>query len=159
MSTMDIAKKYVELCSSHQNELLLETLFSPDVVSVEAGAPPGASAETRGVKAVAEKGREWLANHEVHSARVEGPWPNGDRFIVRFSYDVTNKPSGRRFVLEEAALFTVVGDKIAREEFFYSMGGLSWLSFFIITRSRAPRASSGCSKRSACRTSYASSTS
>jgi hypothetical protein len=46
-TTMDIAKTYVELCSAHQNHVILETLFSPDVVSVEAGAPPGVSAETK----------------------------------------------------------------------------------------------------------------
>jgi ketosteroid isomerase-like protein len=68
------------------------------------------------------KGKEWMANHEVHSAKVEGPWPHGDKFIVRFTYDVTNKPSGKRFNMDEAALFTVVGDKIVREEFFYAMG-------------------------------------
>lgn len=122
MSTLDIAKKYVELCKVHKNHEIIETLFSPEVVSVEAGAPPGTSAETRGAKAVAEKSKEWMANHEVHSASVDGPWPNGDKFIVRFSYDVTNKPSGRRFQLDEAALFTVAGGKIVREEFFYAMG-------------------------------------
>jgi len=123
MSTMDIAKKYVELCKTHQNQTIIETLFSPDVVSVEAAVPPGgASAEAKGVKAVAEKGKEWMANHEIHSAKVEGPWPHGDKFIVRFSYDVTNKPSGQRFAMEEAGLFTVAGDKIVREEFFYPMG-------------------------------------
>lgn len=122
MSTIDIAKKYVELCSAHQNHTALETLFSPDVVSVEAGAPPGKSAESRGLKEVAEKGKQWMNDHEVHSSKIDGPWPHGDRFIVRFSYDVTNKPSGRRFQMEEAALFTVSGDKIVREEFFYSMG-------------------------------------
>jgi ketosteroid isomerase-like protein len=122
MTTSDIAKKYVELCQNQQHEAILETLFSPDVVSVEAGAPPGQSAEVRGRKAVAEKGHQWLSDHEVHSAKVEGPWPNGNKFIVRFSYDVTNKPSGRRLQFEEAALFTVENDKIVREEFFYSMG-------------------------------------
>lgn len=122
MTTSDIAKKYVELCQKHENHAILETLFSPDIVSVEAGAPPGKSAETRGVKAVAEKGKEWMQNHEVHSAKVEGPWPNGNRFIVRFSFDVTNKPTNRRFQMEEAALFTVENDKIVREEFFYAMG-------------------------------------
>jgi len=121
-SATEIAKKYVELCSARQNHLVLETLYSPDIVSVEAGAPPGTSAETKGVKAVAEKGKQWMTDHEVHSAKVEGPWPNGNKFIVRFSYDVTNRPSGRRFAMEEAALFTVEGDKIVREEFFYSMG-------------------------------------
>ena len=123
MSTFEIAKKYVELSKTHQNQVLLETLFSPDVVSVEAAAMPGLQAEVRGVKAVAEKGQQWLANHEVHSAKVEGPWPHGNRFVVRFSYDATHKPSGRRFQMEEAALFTVDNDKIVREEFFYSTEG------------------------------------
>ena len=122
MTTIDIAKKYVELCTNHQNHIALETLFSTDVVSVEAGALPGKSAETKGVKAVAEKGKQWMAEHEIHSSKIEGPWPNGNKFIVRFSYDVTNKPSGKRFAMEEAALFTFENDKIVREEFFYTTG-------------------------------------
>lgn len=123
MTTLDLAKKYVALCKKHDTETILSTLFAPDAVSVEAGAPPGQSPETKGVKAIAEKGKTWVQNHEVHDAKVEGPWPHGDRFIVRFAYDVTNKPSGRRFKLDEAALLTVANDKIVREEFFYSMEG------------------------------------
>ena len=45
------------------------------------------------------------------------------KYVVRFTYEVTNKPSGRRFKLDEAALFTVENEKIVREEFFYSMEG------------------------------------
>lgn len=122
MTTMDIAKKYVELASKHQHETILETLFSADVVSVEAGAPPGKSAEVKGRAAVAQKGQEWAKDHEIHSAKCEGPWPHGNRFIVRFTYDVTNKPSGQRMTMDETALFTIENDKIVREEFFYSMG-------------------------------------
>jgi ketosteroid isomerase-like protein len=120
MSTIDIAKKYVDLCQKNQHHAILETLFAPDVVSVEAAGSP---AEVRGVKAVAEKGQKWMETHEVHDAKTEGPWPNGNRFVVRFSFDVTDKPSGRRFRLDEAALFTVENDKIVREEFFYSTEG------------------------------------
>ena len=60
---------------------------------------------------------------DVPFGSVAGPWPHDDRFIVTYRYDVTNKPSGRRFMMEEAALYTVRDGKIAREEFFYSMGG------------------------------------
>lgn len=123
MSTVEIAKKYVELCREQKNHVILETLFSPDIVSVEAAAMPGQPAESRGIKAVMEKSKQWQSNHEVHGAKVEGPWPNGDRFVVRFSYDVTNKPSGKRIQMEEAGLFTVDQGKIVREEFFYSTGG------------------------------------
>jgi len=123
MTTFEIAKKYVELCQAQQNHTALETLFSPDAVSVEAAAMPGMSAESKGLKAIAEKSKQWGDNHEVHGAKLEGPWPNGNRFIVRFSYDITNKPSGRRFQMNEAGLFTVENGKIVREEFFYSAEG------------------------------------
>jgi len=122
MNALEIGKKYVELVKAQKHGILHETLYSRDVISVEAGAPPGQSAEARGLAAIQEKGKQWMSNHEVHSSKLDGPWPNGNRFIVRFSYDVTNKPSGKRFQMEEAALFTVENDKIVREEFFYAMG-------------------------------------
>ena len=65
------------------------------------------------------QGQWWRDNHEVHSASVTGPWPNGDRFIVGFQYDITNKPSGTRMKMDDTALFTVKNGKIVREEFFY----------------------------------------
>jgi hypothetical protein len=123
MTTYEIAKKYVELCKSHQNHVAIETLFSPEVVSVEAAAPPGGATESRGIKAVAEKGKQWMANHEVHSSKLEGPWPHGNRFVVRFTFDVTNKPSGRRLQMDEVGVFTIENGKIVREEFFYPTEG------------------------------------
>jgi ketosteroid isomerase-like protein len=80
------------------------------------------SPESRGREAVLAKSKWWADNHTVHSATCEGPWPHGDRFIVRFSYDVTNKPSGKRFNMDETALFVVKDGKIVREEFFYVTG-------------------------------------
>jgi ketosteroid isomerase-like protein len=65
------------------------------------------------------KGEWWLANHEIHSASVTGPWPHGDRFVVGFQYDVTNKPSGKRMKMDEVGVYTVRNGKIVREEFFY----------------------------------------
>ncbi len=123
MTTFEIAKKYVALCQAHQNHAALETLFSPEADSVESAAMPGMPAEAKALKAIIEKGKQWLDNHEVHGSKVDGPWPHGNRFVVRFGYDVTNKPSGRRFQMEEAALFTVENGKIVREEFFYPTEG------------------------------------
>jgi len=121
-TTLEIANTYVELCRKNEHERILDTLFSPDAVSVEAGAPPGQSPEARGLAAIRAKGASWGAEHEIHAATVDGPWPNGDRFIVRMAFDLTHKPSGRRFPMEEAALYTVENGKITREEFFYKMG-------------------------------------
>jgi len=123
MTTFEIAKNYFELCKAHQNDVALEKLFANDAVSVEAAAMPGMPAEVRGLQGIKDKGKKWFAEHEVHSAKIEGPWPNGNRFTVRFTYDVTNKPSGRRMQMDEIALFTVENDKITREEFFYPTEG------------------------------------
>ena len=77
--------------------------------------------EMTGKQAIKGKNEWWVNNHEIHSAEADGPYPKDDQFIVRFVYDVTNKPSGQRFKMEEAGLYTVKNGKIVREEFFYSM--------------------------------------
>ena len=122
MTTMEIGKKLVALCKQGKNIDVLNTLFAEDAVSVEAMAPPGGQQETKGLAGIRGKGEWWVNNHEVHSASVTGPWPHGDRFIVGFQYDVTNKPSGKRMKMDEVALYTVRNGKIVREEFFYDMG-------------------------------------
>lgn len=123
MTTMEVGKKLVELCRQGKNDEAIQSLYAKDIVSVEAGAPPGQSPETKGLEAVIAKSKWWADNHEVHSAACDGPFPNGDRFIVRFTYDITQKATGNRIKMDEGALFTVKDDKIVREEFFYAMGG------------------------------------
>lgn len=122
MNTMEIARKLVELCRQGKNMEALETLYANDAVSVEPVAMPDMQQEAKGPAAIKGKGEWWVANHEVHSAAVTGPWPHGDRFVVGFQYDVTNKPSGKRMQMEEAGLYTVRNGKIVREEFFYDTG-------------------------------------
>jgi ketosteroid isomerase-like protein len=123
--TLAVGKKLVDLCKAGKNAEAMDTLYHPDIVSVEAGAPPGGSARSEGMAAIKGKSEWWVTNHEVHDAKVEGPFPHGDRFIVRFTYDVTAKAgpmAGKRFTMDEAALYTVKDGKITQEEFFYSMG-------------------------------------
>jgi hypothetical protein len=79
--------------------------------------------EVKGLGALKAKGEWWMANHEIRSANVTGPWPHDHRFVVGFQYDVTNKPSGKRLKLDEVGLYSIENGKIVREEFFYSMGG------------------------------------
>jgi hypothetical protein len=122
MTTLEVGKKLVELCKQGKNEEAMKTLYSPDIISVEAASMPNMQAEVRGIAAVAEKGKWWSDNHEVHSAAAEGPYPHGDRFIVKFSYDITHKPTSARRKMDEMALFTVKDGKIVREEFFYVTG-------------------------------------
>jgi hypothetical protein len=119
MTTTEIAKKYVALCREGRREELLATLFGPHAESVEAVAPPGGERIARGLDAIRAKGKWWVENHEVHRSELSDAYPHGDRFAVRFVYEVTHKPSGQRRAVDEIGLFTVVDGKITREEFFY----------------------------------------
>jgi ketosteroid isomerase-like protein len=122
MSTNEIANRYVALCKEGRFGACLDELFAKDAVSVEAFAPPGQDPVATGLPALHAKSEWWNKNHEVHKGEVFGPYPNGDRFAVRFAFDVTNKPSGKRFTMDEVGLFTVENGKISREEFFYQGG-------------------------------------
>lgn len=121
MTTEEVAKKLVDLCSQGKFDEATDALYSPDIVSMEAGAPPGMSRESKGLEAVKAKGEWWNANHEVHSASVEGPLVTDSHFTVKFKMDVTFKPEKRRFTMEELAVYKVVDGKVVYEEFFYNM--------------------------------------
>ena len=121
MTTQEVANTFVKLCSEAKFEEAAKTLYSPDIVSVEAGAPPGQSRESKGIEAVKAKGEWWVANHEVHSSVLEGPLVAGPHFAVVFKLDVTFKPEKKRFHLEEIGVYEVANGKIVREEFFYKM--------------------------------------
>jgi len=123
--TLSVGKKLVDLCREGKNMKAIETLYSPDIVSIEVSGGPDMPARMEGLPAIKGKSEWWVANHEVHKAEVDGPYPHGDKFIVVFKYDVTAKGgpmAGKRFFMEEAALYTVHDGKISHEEFFYSMG-------------------------------------
>jgi ketosteroid isomerase-like protein len=124
--TLEVGKKLVDLCRQGKAAEAIQTLYSPNIVSIEAQGSPAMPARMEGLAAVKGKAEWWEENHEVHSAEAEGPWPHGDRFIVRFKYEVTAKAgpmAGKRMLLDETALYTVKEGKIVQEEFFYDMGG------------------------------------
>ena len=121
MTTHEVANALVKFCSEGKMDEAMKTLYSPDIVSMEAGAPPGQSREAKGIAAVEAKSQFWTANHEIHSSTVEGPLVAGSHFAVVFKFDVTFKPQNRRFQMEEVAVYKVADGKIVYEEFFYNM--------------------------------------
>ena len=124
MDTKQIGEKLVSLCQKGRNLDAIESLYSPDIVSVEAQGSPEVPAELRGIDKIRGKNKWWMENHEVHSSKVDGPFPHNDRFAVKFSYEITPKVGpmkGKRFGMDEVGIYTVKNGKIVREEFFYSM--------------------------------------
>ena len=122
MTTQEVADQLVQLCKEGKFSEAVATLYSEEIVSVEAGAPPGQSRETKGLDGVKAKGEWWVANHENHTAVVEGPLVAGSHFSVAFKFEVTFKPQNRRFLMEEIALYKVADGKVVYEEFFYNLG-------------------------------------
>ena len=120
MKNRDVGQQLVELCKQGKNMESINTLYAENVESVEAAKPPLGERVTRGIEGVRRKNSDWGEQNTIHEHTVSGPYPHGeDRFAVRFTYDVTNKPSGQRMKLDEIGVFTLAGGKIVREEFFY----------------------------------------
>ena len=122
MTALEIGKELIALCNYGKNQDAIDRLYSPDIESVEAVAMPGMEQTQRGITKIKGKNQWWADNHEVHGGVAEGPYPHGDRFIVRFKYDVTPTHTGKRTSMDEMGLFTAKNGKIVKEEFFYTMG-------------------------------------
>src|SRR5690349_4510740 len=123
---LEVGKKLVELCRKGTESEAINTLYSSKIVSIEPQDGPSGPARQEGIATIRAKGEWFEKNNTVNKREVEGPWPHGDRFIVRFQYDVTANAgpmAGQRLTLDETGLYTVKDGKIVQEEFFYSMGG------------------------------------
>jgi ketosteroid isomerase-like protein len=121
MTTIDIGKELVALCRQGKNMEAIGKFYSPNIESVEPFAHPQIGQVQKGVDAVKGKNQWWVDNHQIHDVEVNGPYSNGDQFIVHFTYDVTPKQTGKRMTMSEMGLFTVQNGKITKEAFFYSM--------------------------------------
>jgi len=117
MSTQEVAERVVELVRQQAWYKALDTLYDKDIVSVEASASEGESAEKRGIDQVRGKIDWWLNAMEVHSFTAKGPFVAHDRFVVQYDADVTEKNSKKRFQLSEVGVYTVKNGKIVRDEF------------------------------------------
>jgi hypothetical protein len=130
MSLQSLAKQFVEWCNQGRNFEVMETMYAPDIVSVEASG-----VEVVGQVPVIEKSKRWAGANTIHGGKVLGPYfdrlgkdgaPPPDstgkstgQFAVHFSFDVTPKATGQRTTLDEVGIYTVKDGKITREQFFY----------------------------------------
>ncbi|MBL8215181.1 MAG: nuclear transport factor 2 family protein [Bryobacterales bacterium] len=117
MTTAEVANRLVALCKEFKNFEAMETLYEPDIVSVEPFPGPDGSFETNGKAAVIQKSANWAQAHEIHAASVEGPYVGVDKFSVIFNFEITHKASGNRKHVREVGIYTMDGGLITREEF------------------------------------------
>jgi ketosteroid isomerase-like protein len=118
-ATAAVAEELVAFCRAGHNMDAINTLYSPDIVSIESMGNEQMPREMKGIDAIRQKNKWWGENNEVHSSVVDGPFIGEDKFAVYYNYDVTFKPTGQRTPMEEMALYTVKDGKVVREQFFY----------------------------------------
>jgi hypothetical protein len=117
MNTEEVARKVVELVRKQAWHEALNTLYDKEIVSVEARASDGESAEKRGIDQVRGKTDWWMQNMQIHSFTASEPFVAHDRFVIQYAADVTDKNSKNRMQLSEVGVYTVKNGKIVREEF------------------------------------------
>ncbi len=118
--TATVAEELVSFCKDGRFLDAINTLYSPDIVSVESMGSETMPKEMKGIDAIRGKNQWWAENNEVLSSRIEGPFVGEDQFAVHYDFDVKFKPTGKRDRMEEMALYTVKDGKVVREQFFYN---------------------------------------
>jgi ketosteroid isomerase-like protein len=116
MDIRELAEDFAELCADGRAEEAAEKYWADNIATYE--AMPGEYAETHGRAETMAKAKWWFENHEVHEMEVEGPWINGDQFMLYWEIEVTPK-GGERMEMEELVLYTVKDGKVVEERYFY----------------------------------------
>jgi hypothetical protein len=118
MSTQQVASRLSELCNKGDFEAAQKELFADDAVSIEMHATPDIPKETKGLRAIMEKGKKWSAGVEqMHSISASKPTVAGNAIAMTLAMDITLKGRGR-MKMEELCVYTVKDDKITSEQFF-----------------------------------------
>ena len=72
-TTATVAEELVSFCRAGRNLDAINTLYSPDIVSIESMGNETMPREQKGIDAIRGKNQWWSENNEVHSATVDGP--------------------------------------------------------------------------------------
>jgi hypothetical protein len=118
MSTNEIAKRLVDLCGQGKWEEAQKELFAEDAVSIEPYSSPAFEKETKGLRAIIEKGHKFEAMAEqTHSLKVDEPIIAGNAIALKLIMDVTMKGRPRE-TWEEICVYQVKDGKLISEQFF-----------------------------------------
>jgi uncharacterized protein YbjT (DUF2867 family) len=117
-STAEVAGRYVSAFRAGDLDAALR-LLSADLVRIaplETGEGPG---ELRGVQEIMDTSSRLNAGYQIHAVEIGDPLVRGNQFAVRFAFDQTHLPTGKRGTAVKISLYTVAGAAIVREEVYY----------------------------------------
>jgi uncharacterized protein YbjT (DUF2867 family) len=118
LSTTEVASRYVSAFRGGDLDAALRML-APDVrraAPLEVGDGPG---ELRGVEQIMDNSGRLNADYQIHAVQVDDPLVRGDQFAVRFAFDRTHRPTGKRETAVKMSLYSVTDAVIVREEVYY----------------------------------------
>ena len=119
--SMQVGKELADLCRQGKVKEAIETLYSPDIVSIEA--------ETQGTmpRRIQDLGcrsrQEQMVGEEPRTARRHGRGPMAARRSLHRAIQVRRhgqeqaRWQARRMNIDETALYTVANGKVVQEEF------------------------------------------
>ncbi|MDQ6844483.1 MAG: nuclear transport factor 2 family protein [Bacteroidota bacterium] len=117
MTTKEVADKLVELCRKGDFKSAQQELYAEDALSVEPRATPAFEKETKGLKAIIEKGEKFDSMVEkMHGIEVSDPIVADNSFACTMMLDVTMKERGP-MKMTELCVYEVKDGKIVKEEF------------------------------------------
>lgn len=117
MTTNEIAQRLVALCREVKWEQAQKELYADNAVSLEPHATPLFQKETRGLRAILEKGRKFAGMIEkLHSTTVSDPVVAGNSFACTMQLDITMKGQGR-MNMTELCVYDVKDGKVVSEQF------------------------------------------
>jgi uncharacterized protein YbjT (DUF2867 family)/ketosteroid isomerase-like protein len=114
----EVARRYVEAFRAGRMDRAL-ALVDPRLVRVAPAETGGERTELHGLPDVMANAERLTADLDIHAVAADGPFVGGDRFAVRFTFDQTHRPTGRRAEATKLCLYTVAGGAIVREEVSY----------------------------------------
>ena len=118
MTTKQIANRLVELCREGEFEKAQKELFAENAVSTEPQASNGFEKETKGLKAIIEKGHKFQSMVEAeHGTSVTDPIVTDNMIAFALNMDLTMKGRGRS-KMGEICVYQVKDGKIISEQFF-----------------------------------------
>jgi hypothetical protein len=118
MTTEQVAKRLVELCRQGDYETAQKELYADDAISIEPYETPEFEKETKGLKAIIEKGRKFTSMVEaMHGGNVSDPMIAGNVIAFVLGMDVTMKGK-ERMAMDELCVYHVKDGKIVSEQFF-----------------------------------------
>ncbi len=116
MDVRELAADYAALVAAGKMDEAADKHWAEDVVTVE--AMPGEMSRTAGKAEAQAKAQWWYDNHEIHAFRSEGPFVNGDSFLIVMDIDVTPK-GGERMQMREVVGYRVADGKVVEERYYY----------------------------------------